>query len=270
MPHLPPSALLWKERAEIDYIGPFVKAWASFNAWFRHASGSAQDNVGLRYVKTQPNPVRNRVLPMLRPEARGPNTFGDNDETKRLKQAICDLQIALDAFRFEVTRKGIIEQVSLRAVCIAPKDLQNERTERSGHSYTVRRIVGGRIEVTITSTRTSQVKFAFQQDQYDPNELFQDARFVTLSQAQRSTLQTFFLSCDPRPKLDLTSGNHPELMIGTIPFNCTSEELFCGLIEVIYAMRNALLHGELQPDPQVLACYDPAYRIVMQFLDCIR
>jgi hypothetical protein len=95
-------------------------------------------------------------------------------------------------------------------------------------------------------------------------------RLAALSQAQRSTLQTFYIASDPRPKIDLTTGKYPELMIGTIPFNCASEELFCGIIEVIYAMRNALLHGELQPDAQVLACYDPAYRIVMQFLDCIR
>jgi hypothetical protein len=40
MPHLSESARLWLERAEIDYIGPFVKAWAAFNAWCREASGA--------------------------------------------------------------------------------------------------------------------------------------------------------------------------------------------------------------------------------------
>ena len=29
---LPPHAGEWIKRAEIDYIGPFVKAWAAFNA----------------------------------------------------------------------------------------------------------------------------------------------------------------------------------------------------------------------------------------------
>ena len=94
--------------------------------------------------------------------------------------------------------------------------------------------------------------------------------FVTLSQAQRSTLQTFYVRSDPRPMIDLTSGDSPEIMIGSIPFNCTAEHLFFGLIEVIYAMRNALLHGELQPDSQMLACYDPAYRIIMHFLNCLK
>lgn len=42
------------------------------------------------------------------------------------------------------------------------------------------------------------------------------------------------------------------------------------VIETIYAMRNALLHGEVDPDARVLACYEPAYRIVMHFLESVR
>ena len=53
-------------------------------------------------------------------------------------------------------------------------------------------------------------------------------------------------------------------------FRCTADNLLAGLIETIYAMRNALLHGEVDPDAQVLACYEPAYRNVMRFLACIR
>lgn len=34
--------------------------------------------------------------------------------------------------------------------------------------------------------------------------------------------------------------------------------------------RNALLRGEVDPDEQVLAYYEPAYRIVRCFLSCIR
>jgi hypothetical protein len=45
--------------------------------------------------------------------------------------------------------------------------------------------------------------------------------------------------------------------------------MFAALIEVIYAMRNALLHGESQPHRQAFATYEPAYRIVMWFLGCL-
>jgi hypothetical protein len=53
-------------------------------------------------------------------------------------------------------------------------------------------------------------------------------------------------------------------------FQCRTEDLLAGLVETIYVTRNALLHGEVDPDPQVLACYEPAYRIVMKFLSAIR
>lgn len=271
MPHLPPSAQLWKERAEIDHIGPFVKAWAAFNSWYRHASQAAKEAEMLAYVKSTPNPVRARVLPVLSNNIPGPNEFGEGGEAKGFKQSICDLQLSLDALQFEVTRKGIFERVTLRSVCIAPKNLQNEMTNKNNHEYRIGRINGGggRFEVSVTSTATLVQKFRFEQDKYDRDELFAQPGFVALSQAQRSTLQTFYVSADPRPMVDLTAAGGAEIMVGTIPFNCTGEQLFFGIIEVIYAMRNALLHGELQPDKQVLACYDPAYRIIMHFLDCL-
>ncbi len=51
-------------------------------------------------------------------------------------------------------------------------------------------------------------------------------------------------------------------------FQCSAEDLWSGLVETIYAMRNALLHGEVDPDVKVLVCYEPAYRIVMKLLAC--
>jgi len=51
---------------------------------------------------------------------------------------------------------------------------------------------------------------------------------------------------------------------------CTAEELLAGIVETVYTMRKVLLHGEVDPDPPVLTCYEPAYRTVMQFLNAIR
>ena len=90
MAHLPESARLWRERAEIDYIGPFVKAWASFNAWYRHASNKRTDAEGLRYVKQQPNPVRNGIMPLLRhvQHDRHGNVVPDQEPSQKFKLLI--------------------------------------------------------------------------------------------------------------------------------------------------------------------------------------
>ncbi|MBT0964163.1 hypothetical protein [Denitromonas iodatirespirans] len=261
---LPPHAADWMNRAEIDYIGPFVKAWAAFNAWFRHASAQAQERAMLDWVKSQPNPVRRGVLALLR---------NDNDtaEAQALKLAISDLQMRLDAIHFEVTRKGENEQISLRSVCIAPKHFNRERIERSGQEYKAEKVAGGNIEITVTSVRSGNVKFLHVQAQYQPNAVYGHADFTAnLSNAQQTTLRQFYDGCNPRPMRDLLRGGNDRLHVGAMEFRCTTEELLSGLIETIYAMRNALLHGEVDPDPRVLACYEPAYRIVMMFLHCAR
>ena len=261
---LPPLAADWMNRAEIDYIGPFVKAWAAFNAWFRHASAKAQEREMLDWLKGQPNPVRRGVLALLRNE-------NDTAEAQALKLAISDLQIRLDDIHFEVTRKGVNEQISLRSVCIAPKHFNRERIERNGQEYKAEKIAGGNIQITVTSVRNGNVKFQHVQAQYEPNVVYGHADFTAnLSDAQQTTLRQFYDGCNPRPMRDLLRGGADRLQVGAMEFQCSPEELLSGLIETIYAMRNALLHGEVDPDPKVLACYEPAYRIVMMFLSCVR
>ena len=261
---LPSNAADWMSRAEIDYIGPFVKAWAAFNAWYRHASGEDQERAMLEYVKSKPNPVRRCVLPLL---SNGNNTA----DALTLKQAIYDLHRSLDDIHFEVTRKGATERISFRSVCINSRPLQQERLERYGQEFKVVKVPGGAIEITVTSLIAELVKFQHTQAQYDPNEVYAQHDFtVNLSEAQRSTLRQFYDGCNPRPTRNLVQGGGPALTIATMQFQCLPEDLLSGLVEIIYTMRNALLHGEVEPDAQVLACYEPAYRIVMQFLACVR
>lgn len=258
---LPPHAVDWMNRAEIDYIGPFVKAWAAFNAWYRHASGETVERRMLDFVVRGANSgVRRHVLPLL-------DDRNETAEAEVLKQAICDLQLRLDAIQFEVTRKGCRERVSLREVCLAPKHLQREEMERSGHRFMAAKIQGGQIEVTVTSTRSGIQKFCRPQDRYDPPSIYEHPDFENcLSEAQRDTLRRFYDGCNPRPMSDLVHGGGPQLIASTMHFQCTPKDMLAGLVEVIYTMRNALLHGEVDPDPAVLACYEPAYRIVMGFL----
>ena len=261
----PPHAADWMARAEIDYLGPFVKAWAAFNAWYREASGKTLEREMLSFVINHANStLRRRVLPLL----------DDNNgvaEAQALKQAICDLQLRFDAIQFEVTRKSVRERVSLRTVCIRARPLANKSLVRNRYEYRVQKIAGGAIRITVQATTNNQMKFDYTQDQYDPDDVYGQQTFTTkLSTAQQTNLTRFYDGCNPRPLVDLVRGGGPPLSVGTMHLQCTPDELLAGLVETIYVMRNALLHGEVDPDPQVLACYEPAYRIVMKFLEAIR
>ncbi len=123
----------------------------------------------------------------------------------------------------------------------------------------------------MASVRNGNVKLQHVQAQYDPNAVYGLPDFsANLSESQQTTLRQFYDGCNPRPMRDLLRGGADRLQIGAMEFQCTPDELLSGLVETIYAMRNALLHGEVDPDPRVLACYEPAYRIVMMFLGCVR
>ncbi|HBT3793243.1 TPA: hypothetical protein MBI11_005576, partial [Klebsiella pneumoniae] len=127
------------------------------------------------------------------------------------------------------------------------------------------------IQITVTSVRNGNVKFQHVQVHYEPNTIYGHADFTAnLSKAQQTTLRQLYDGCNPRPRRDLLRGGADRLQVGAMEFQCSPEELLSGLIETIYAMRNALLHGEVDPDPRVLSCYEPAYRIVMLFLGCVR
>ena len=214
---LPTHAEYWMNRPDIDYIGPFVKAWAAFNAWHRHASGADQERPMLEYVKGAPNAVRRRVLPLL------DNGNGTADALK-LEQAIYDLHQNLDAIHFEVTRKNVNERISFRSVCINPRPLQGRRQERNGQEFKAGGVQGGAIKITVTSLRTKQVRFQDTQEQYDPNEVYALGSFTeNLSKAQRSTLHRFYDGCNPRPMRDLVQGGGPALTIGTMQFHCSPD-----------------------------------------------
>lgn len=263
---LPPHAQEWMNRAEIDYIGPFVKAWAAFNAWYRQASGADKERAMLNFIVSHANSrLRMRCIPLLGPD-------NATTEAMALKQAVGDLHNRLDAIQFEVTRKnGGQERVSLREVCLRPHDLQNESWNRNSHEYRARKVQGGGIEVTVTATASGAVKFQHLQADYRPNDLYAVPDFAAnLSAAQQVNLRRFYDGCNPRPMTDLVLGDGPELPLGIVTFRCTQAQLLAGLVETIYTMRNALLHGEATPDPELLASYEPAYRIVMTFLGSVR
>lgn len=273
MPNLPESARLWYERAEIDYIGPFVKAWAAFNAWFRNASGSRKDFVGLRYVKENANPVRSAFIPLLREAQRDGHgdLLPDDERAQKFKLLVRDLHVALENFQIEVAREEVLERISFRSVCLGQGPDLPQTQDAYGLHYCVNKIAGGHWKCTVRSAgNTADVRADIELETFDVAGLQAHPQYEAISAAQRATLLGLFRSCDPRPLSDMFAGNGPSIIAGDVEFRCSDEKLFCAIIEVIYAMRNALFHGELQPHEQAFAAYEPAYRIVMKFLEALR
>ena len=108
---------------------------------------------------------------------------------------------------------------------------------------------GGHIQISVRSLQTQRVRLQHTQVEYNPAELYGLRGFAEdLSEAQRTTLRQFYDGCNPRPMRDLLRGDEEPLTIGPAEFRCSPDDLLCGLIETLYSMRNALLHGEVDPD----------------------
>jgi len=271
MARLPNNARLWKERAEIDYIGPFVKAWAAFNAGFREEAGSRRDRTGIEYVKTHANPVRSEILPLLRPRENGPDgrPRRDTEDAQELKLLIADLHRFLENYQIEVAREDdVLERITFTSVAIRQHVQLPQSTVSRAITFTVNKQNGQWIS-TVTN-RGGQVAATINQADYDEANLIVHPQYVGLSQTMQGHLRGLYQFCCPRPMSNLLVGTERPIVAGDFEFRCTSEELFFGLVEVIYALRNSLLHGELQPDERAFRAYEPAYRIVMRLLSCVR
>lgn len=254
----PEAARKWRDQAQFDYIGPFVKSWAAFNAWFRHACGSTSDADGLAYVTTQDNPVRNTALPLL-------NKNKTNEKAQNFKENIADLHDRLSDYDLNKTdpKTGTVYTIRLTSVRVLNPG-KPQRKQHGSDKFIVHRVSKKwRSEIKGGNDRLA---FEFDQDEWDIDELTTHRKFVKLSQTRRTYLHSTYLAADPCPLVDLTAAGGDELPIATVPFRCTEQELFSGLVRVLYDMRNSLLHGELVPNETALRCYEPAFWILRDFL----
>ena len=161
------------------------------------------------------------------------------------------------------------ERISFRAVCLGRGPNNPQTFEAYGLRYRVEK-VHGRWKSTVVSIANGDVRADIEQDAFSVDALQDHHQYAGLSLPQRANLLDLYRRCDPRPFTNLLTVGDDTITAGDIEFRCSDEQLFAALIEIIYAMRNALLHGELQPHEQAFAAYEPAYRIVMKFMGALR
>lgn len=249
----------WIARSEVDHVGPFVNAWAAFNAWYRHASGERKDRDGLSFVRTRQNPVRGAVMPLLDPDR------AVTPDSIQFRAMLAELHGALEAFRLETMNDaGELEHVSFRSVPLNRRVQLPQRDNYRGVTYRVDK-PGGVWTSTVTDRAGVEVA-RIEQPEYDAASLARHNDLLRLSEERQRRLRVLYADCNPRPMVNLLVGTEPEIVAGTIAFRCNCEDLFGGIIETIYRMRNMLLHGELSPNPAALACYAPAYHILRRML----
>jgi len=254
----------WLRMSDIDYVGQFVKAWLAFNAWYRSAYTETQDRNIINEFKWQNNPALNTLRPKL--EAGG-------DDAAQFRAEIGLLHQRLENFEL-LSGKGAKKRITLRNVFMRENPRVIKAIDRYGISFRVELLANKQVAVSLTRKKGGASLVDMPAAAHDFTTLRSLLGFQNLSSPQQNVLRRLYAEATPLWYCDLTSYTDPEpgtpaLQCGAYQFRCGKDVLFAGVVEVLYEMRCTLFHGELAPTKEAVGCYEPAFRLVRRFLDCV-
>ncbi|MBX2997844.1 MAG: hypothetical protein KF893_04990 [Caldilineaceae bacterium] len=254
----------WKLLADVDYFTQFVMAWIPFNAWYRNYYPSiTRDREAINEIKSNPNSFRDRLHSLI---------TGNGNECEMFRSFVSQLH-------YELGRKYIYnngDRVSFESIVVEINPKTIESISRNGCTYEAKRNIpsrpGNEVVVSVTN-RTSAVVFSYTQTSgYNLTEIESQVSFRRLSAPQQTNLRQCYTAINPRNPISLISRDLTEdnsIRMGTYHFINNPDLLCKGLIEVLYLLRNGLFHGEIVPDRDTNAVYEPAYRILHMLIQAL-
>lgn len=251
----------WERLSEVDFLGAFANGWLAFNAWYRNAYDESQDRKIINLFKDDSNIVRSRIVPLL---------TSPSEEGEQLRSNIGLLHHRLENFHLHNGKGPTTQRITLTNIYIRDRVSTSQNASMNGMAYSV--VPGGQgnppkqVLSTVVNRRGIEA-FRYTQPQYNEADLLNNTDFNNqLNQNQRGQLLALYRNINPRCIENLLVGNATSIQAGAYQFLCTPQDLFAGLVEVLYMMRCIFFHGELVPSREASACYEPAYHLVRKFL----
>ena len=251
----------WIRMCEVDYVGQFTKAWLAFNAWYRNISTETQDRVIIENLKWHPNSVRNKLSPLLVNE----NTA----EAENLRSEIGRLHERLEAYELHEGKGDVKRRITLTDAFLKKNGAEVREFDYYARCFRLERSNNGNVSARVTRHDTGGIVFDLAPTAHNVATLEAAPQYVAgLTGNLRARLRQEYMALPPDLRANLLAGPEEPVTCGPFEFYCGRENLFAGVLEVIYLMRCTLFHGELVPNKDAVACYEPAYRLVRQYLEC--
>jgi len=279
----------WAEQIEVDWFTYFIKAWIPFNAWYENAFEEESDRQIINALKrVERNPVRSTVLQLLERTDEDALTFQGH---------VAQLHTALE--NQQIINRG--RHLTFTDCYIGPNNI-TKCQERGylGAQYTIERGEGKAVDpsdpknkkrVACEVTHRGKSKFLLIQKRFDEIELTNNSDFLMLRREWQSECLGFYRRVNPNQMMDLLNRANSRIPVGLAPrqrgnshfddpdFNMLKfgnyrfcnhpENIYFGLLEILYGLRCILFHGEIVPTPEHRRIYEPAYFILRRFLKCI-
>lgn len=262
----------WLERSRPDYCLMFIHAWIPFNAWFRDVFYDTNSRNGDRELidrlKTQPNKVKNRIISLL---------VGNNDDSVIFRGYITRLHEELSGHA--IVQNG--RRIGLNTTCITDNATNNKTISSRCYYYkcvyNLQAARGtNRIRCEVISRRRGNTKYLIELPDWSLDNLHTNPDFQALEEKHRLKMEDCFNEINPKkPELivhQVTANSDGSF---TAPRNTITIDKLKGvffvndtdkvsqvIIQLLYNMRCAIFHGEVEPTDVNMRIYEPAYYIL--------
>jgi len=253
----------WLNQSDVDFFTHFVKAWIPFNAWYRQAYDTLRTERDiLDEVKTDGNRIRTRFMPKLE---------GADPDSEEIRNHIAALHRRLSADPLHDRNNNL---VSFENVCTGRNPLTICTKTYRRWTYKVERRTGPKQVVSeVLNSSSTTVCTITQTGDWDIDALRTHSDFLSLGSTKQPVLLQCYQEAHPMKFESLVAPANAQprdtIQMDTYNFVNDRAAIFAGLIEILYAMRNLLFHGELVPDPEANRTYEPAYHLLRHLTRCI-
>lgn len=262
----------WKQLADIDYFGMYVKAYIPFNAWMNLNYSEDSDRAKINAIKREANVFRNKIVALLQ---------DDSQDGADFRSRLGELHNVLE--QAQIINQGRI--ISFRTMRFKNEGSYVRDEERRGiifhvHCGDARRPFEGKTILSIKGRKRTggeKTHFIREFDEYEYDQRkISDALSGLDNQAWRQEIIFLYKSVAPLLEKDLVSGSpnkegkeNTSIECGRFCFMPDATCVSQGLIEVFYNLRNALFHGEINPNKDANKVYGAAYHLLRRVIECL-
>ncbi|WP_313126046.1 hypothetical protein [Proteiniclasticum ruminis] len=247
---------------DIDYFSAFMKAWIAFNSWYRYEFGSGSDKSIIEKIKDSNNRFRTHMTNLLASQEAEGIRFKDN--LSNLHAALCNAACTTQEYG------GVKKQISFSEIAIKNTNQKSEHTYGQFVYKTFRS--NAKFKTEIKHKDNGSIRFQFEQDGYDEEELFQQTDYKKLTLTQKNQCEICYEELSPYLIEsiiflgDISEGEEHYTKIGAYNFVNDNEKIGKSIVEVLYLLRCSLAHGDVAPDECSNNVYRYAYNILSMAL----
>lgn len=241
---------------KVDYFSAFMKAWIAFNSWYESGEITVlrkTDKDYIEHVATQTNRFKSYMINLLNASDSEGETY--RNSVANLHEALLTAPITTQEYI------GVRQPVSFSEVAVKNSNA-NAKREYYAYRYECIRS-NGRIKTTVSTKRTGQVHFSFEQGEHNVDVLKAQADFKAMSQTQREKCLACYNEIRPYIIESVLSTQDNSLTIGSYNFVNDVNSVSRAIVLVLYLLRCCLAHGDISPDESTNKVYRYAYEVLL-------